>query len=202
VSGSLKGPSMIATLEGILEYRGADSVVLKVSGIGFEVHVPGSTLGQIGGPGDRVSLFTHLHMREDNVSLYGFGSEQELILFKDLISVSGVGPKVALAMLSSLPPEQMVMAITSGNAEVISQVPGIGKKTASRLIVELKGKLEKQWRESVLPLGVEDEDVMAALTSLGYSLKEASKAVSSLPVPSELSLEEKVKVALQHLATE
>ena len=193
---------MIATLEGMLEYRGADSVVLKVSGVGFEVHVPSSTLGQIGSPGDRVSLFTHLHVREDNVSLYGFGSEQELTLFRDLISVSGIGPKVALGMLSALPAEQMVMAITSGNAEVISQVPGIGRKTASRLIVELKGKLEKEWREAVLPLGAEDEDVMAALTSLGYSLKEASKAVSSLPVPNELSLEEKVKVALQHLATE
>ncbi len=202
MSGSLRDSRVIATLEGTLEYRGADSVVLQVSGVGFQVHVPGSTLAQIGSRGDRVSLFTHLHMREDNVSLYGFSSEQELTLFRDLISVSGIGPKVALAMLSALTPEQMVMAITSGNAEVISQVPGIGKKTASRLIVELKGKLEKEWRESVLPLGVEDEDVMAALTSLGYSLKEASKAVSSLPVPSELSLEEKVKVALQHLAAE
>ena len=193
---------MIATLEGTLEYRGPDSAIVKVGGIGFEVRVPGSTLGQLGTPGDKVSLFTHLHVREDNVSLYGFGSEQELTLFRNLVSVSGIGPKVALALLSALSPEQMVVAITSGNAEIISQVPGIGKKMASRLIVELKGKLEKEWREAVLPFGVEDEDVMAALTSLGYSLKEASKAVSTLPVPSELSLEDKVRLALQHLATE
>ena len=123
-------------------------------------------------------------------------------MFRNLISVSGIGPKVALALLSALSPEQMVVAITSGNVEIISQVPGIGKKMASRLIVELKGKLEKEWREAVLPFGVEDEDVMAALTSLGYSLKEASKAVSTLPVPSELSLEDKVRLALQHLAAE
>ncbi len=193
---------MIATVEGILEYRGPDSAIVKVGGIGLEVHVPGSTLGQLGTPGDKVSLFTHLHVREDNVSLYGFGSEQELTLFRNLISVSGIGPKVALGLLSALSPEQMVVAITSGNAEIISQVPGIGKRMASRLIVELKGKLEREWREAVLPLGVEDEDIMAALTSLGYSVKEASKAVSILPVHSELSLEDRVRLALQHLAGE
>ncbi len=192
---------MIATLEGTLEYRGVDSVIINVGGIGFQVHVPGSTLSQLGAIKDKVSLYTHLHLREDNVSLYGFASEEELGLFKNLISVSGIGPKAALALLSALNPEQLAMAIASGNVDVISQVPGIGKKIAGRLVVELKGKLEREWKKgAVLPLAAENIDAIAALTNLGYSLREATQAVSNLPDSAELSLEEKVKMALQQLA--
>jgi Holliday junction DNA helicase RuvA len=192
---------VIATLEGRLEYRGIDSVIINVGGIGFHVHVPTSTLSQLGAVGDTISLSTHLHVTQDNVSLYGFASGEELALFKNLISVSGVGPKVGVALLSNLPAEQLAMAITSGNADLISQVPGIGKKMAGRLVVELKAKLGKEWKEAALPLAPEDADAIAALTSLGYSLREATQAISRLPSPSELSLEEKVKLALEQLAT-
>ena len=192
---------MIATLKGTLEYRGADSVIINVGGIGFQVHVPGSTLSQLGAINDKVSLYSHLHLREDNVSLYGFASEEELALFRNLISVSGIGPKAALALLSALNPEQLVIAITGGNIDIISQVPGIGRKMANRIVIELKSKLEKEWKEAVLPLAAENADVVAALTSLGYSLREATQAASSLPDAPELSLEEKVKLALQQLAT-
>lgn len=191
---------MIATIEGILEYFGVDSIIVKVGGIGIQVYVPSSSLSKLGAAGDNVSLYTHLHLREDNVSLYGFTSSEELALFKNLISVSGVGPKVALSLLSSLAIEQLAMAITSGNAELISQAPGIGKKVASRIVIELRGKLEREWKEAALPLAPEDADAIAALTSLGYSLREATQAISSLPNSSELSLEEKVKLALQQLA--
>ena len=191
---------MIATLEGILEYRGIDSAIVKVGGVGFQVYIPSSTLSKLGATGDEVSLYTHLHLREDNVSLYGFASGEELALFKNLISVSGVGPKVALSLLSALSPQQLAMAITSSNVDLISQVPGIGKKMASRLVIELRSKLEREWKEAALPLATEDSDAIAALTSLGYSLREAMQAVSSLPDSTELSLEEKVKLALQQLA--
>lgn len=191
---------MIATLKGTLEYRGADSVIINVGGMGFQVHVPGSTLSQLGAINDKVSLYTHLHLREDNVSLYGFASEEELALFRNLISVSGIGPKAALSLLSALDPEQLVIAITSGNIDIISQVPGIGRKMTNRIVIELKSKLEKEWKEAALPLATENTDVVAALTSLGYSLREAIQAVFSLPGSSELSLEEKVKLALQQLA--
>ncbi len=191
---------MIAAIEGILEYFGVDSIIVKVGGIGIQVYVPSSSLSKLGAAGDNVSLYTHLHLREDNISLYGFTSSEELALFKNLISVSGVGPKVALSLLSSLAIEQLAMAITSGNAELISQAPGIGKKVASRIVIELRGKLEKEWKEAALPLAPEDADAIAALTSLGYSLREATQAISSLPNSSELSLEEKVKLALQQLA--
>ncbi|MCK4221820.1 MAG: Holliday junction branch migration protein RuvA [Dehalococcoidia bacterium] len=192
---------MIATLEGTLEYRGSDSIVIAVGGVGFQVSVPGSTLAQLGTVSDRISLHIHLHLREDNISLYGFASYEELGLFKNLISVSGIGPKVALALLSFLNADQMVVAITTGNVDVISQVPGVGRKMASRLVVELGEKLEKEWKGTVLPSGIGNEDVVAALTSLGYSLKEANKAVASMTDASELGLEERVKLALQQLVT-
>jgi Holliday junction DNA helicase RuvA len=191
---------MIATLEGILEYRGNDSIILNVGGIGFQVYVPGSTLSQLGTVKGKVSLYTHLHLREDNVSLYGFASGEELALFQNLISVSGIGPKAALGLLSALKPEQLVMAISSGNIDLISQAPGIGKKIASRLVVELRGKLEKEWKDIALPLAPESVDAIAALTGLGYSLTEATNAVSKLPDSEELSLEEKIKMALQQMA--
>ncbi len=191
---------MIATLEGTLEYRGTDSAIVKVGGVGFQVYVPGSTLSKLGAAGNQVSLYTYLHVKEDNVSLYGFASEEELALFKNLISVSGIGPKAALALLSALSPEQLVMAITSGNADLVSQVPGIGKKMASRLVIELRSKLERQWKEAALPLPAENAEAIAALTGLGYSLREATQAISSLPDSKELSLEEQVRMALQQLA--
>jgi len=191
---------MIATLEGILEHRGDDSIIVNVGGVGFRVYVPTSTSSQLGAVKGRVSLYTHLHVREDNISLYGFASSEELALFKSLISVTGIGTKLALALLSALKPEQLVMAITSGDTDLLSQTPGIGKKIASRLVVELRGKLEKEWKETALPLAPERADVLAALTGLGYSVTEAAKAISRLPDSEELSLEEKVRMALQQMA--
>ena len=191
---------MIATLDGILEYRGSDSIIINVGGIGFRVYVSDSTLSQLGAVKGKVSLYTHLHLRVDNVSLYGFASSEELALFKNLISVSGVGSKVALSLLSTFSPEQVVMAITSGNLDLISQAPGIGKKMAGRLVIELKGKLENEWKETALPLAPESGDVIAALTGLGYSLAEATKAISKLPDSEELSLEDKIRIALQQMA--
>ena len=190
---------MIATLEGTLQYRGNDSIIINVGGIGFRVYVSGSTLGQLGAVEGEVFLHTHLHLREDNVSLYGFTSGEELALFRNLISVSVIGPKVALGLLSALNPRQLVMAIASGNTDLISQAPGIGKKMADRLVIELRGKLEKEWKEVALPSAPEGADVIAALIGLGYSLTEAARAVSRLSGSEELSLEEKIRMALQQL---
>ena len=191
---------MIATLEGILEHCGIGSVVIKVGGVGIQVYVPSLTLSRLGVIGDKVSLYTHLYVKEDNISLYGFASSEEVALFKNLISISGIGPRIALALLSKLSAEQLATAIISGNVALIDQVPGIGKKMANRLVVELRDKLEREWKEAALPLAPEDSDAIAALTSLGYSLREVIQVVSSIPNSSELSLEEKVKTALQELA--
>jgi Holliday junction DNA helicase RuvA len=193
---------MIATLEGLLEYRGSDSIIVNVSGIGFRVFVPGSTLGRLGAVKGKVSLYTHLHVREDNISLYGFASSEELSLFKNLISISGIGSKLALAILSAFDPEQLVMAITSGDIDLLSQAPGVGKKMAGRLVIELRGKLEKEWKEVALPLAPESADIIAALTGLGYSLAESTRAISRLPDSGKLSLEEKIRAALQEVGRE
>ena len=191
---------MIATLEGKLEYCGVDSAIVKVGGVGVRVYLPRSDLPKLGNIGDKVSLYTHLHVREDNLSLYGFVSSEEAALFKNLISVSGIGPKVAMALLSGLSVEQLATAIVGGNVDLIDQVPGVGKKMANRLIVDLKSKLEQEWKETAVLLAPGDSDAIAALTSLGYSLREATQAVSSIPDSPRLSLEEKVRAALQRLS--
>lgn len=193
---------MIATLDGVLEHRGSDCVVLNVAGIGFEVHIPSSTLSTVGSVGERLSLYTHLQLREDNVALYGFSSREELTLFRTIIAVSGIGPKAALALVSALSPEQVASAISNGDVDTISRIPGIGRKLASRLVVELRGRLDREWRAIEAGVPSENADVVAALMSLGYSAKEANRAASSLPGGVGPSLEAKVKAALQQLAAE
>lgn len=192
---------MIVALEGILERRAADSAVVKVGPISFQVHIPGSTSSRLGAIGDKVYLHSHLIFRDDNIAIYGFDSADELALFQNLISVSGVGPKAALSLLSTFSAEQLASAIMSGNVDLLTEVPGIGKKTAGRIVLDLKGKLEKGWVGATAPvMGTEDTDVVAALTNLGYSLREATQAVASLPDSSKLELEDKIKLALKGLA--
>ncbi len=193
---------MIAAVEGILASKGNNSVIIKAGAVSFLISVPGSTLSRLGHPGNTVFLHTHLYVREDNISLYGFSSPQELSLFEQLITVSGIGPKVALALLTTLSAEQIVSAIMGSNADLLSQVPGIGKKTAGRIILDLKSKLEKGWEGEVIPaISQGDSDAVAALTGLGYSIREATQALSSVPQTDGMTLEEKVRQALQRLSS-
>ena len=193
---------MIAAVEGILASKGNNSVIIKAGAVSFLVNVPGSTLSRLGHPGNTVFLHTHLYVREDNISLYGFSSPQELSLFEQLITVSGIGPKVGLALLTTLSAEQIMTAIMSSNADLLSQVPGIGKKTAGRIILDLKGKLEKAWEGEIIPaISQGDTDAVAALTGLGYSIREATQALSSIPQTDGMTLEEKVRQALQRLSS-
>jgi len=192
---------MIVALDGILENRSVDSVVIRVGSISLQVSVPNSAIGRLGTAGDKIHLYTYLYLRDDNIALYGFASPEELGFFKSLISVSGVGPKAALALLSTFSPEQLISAIGSSNVDLISQVPGIGKKTAGHIVLELKSKLTKGVVETIMPeLQKQDADVVAALTNLGYSLKEATQAVSNLPLSNDIELAERVRLALQQLA--
>ncbi len=188
---------MIASLHGKVESFSGDGAVINVGGIGFQVLMPTSTLSALGTTGSEVQLYTHLHLREDNVSLYGFGTPAELSLFQTLISVTGLGPKLGLAMLSGMNAEGLVTAIATGSADLLTAIPGIGKKMASRIVLELKEKIGAGWITTALPeLAKENADVLAALTSLGYSASEAAKAVAALPPTDETSLEEKIKLAL------
>ena len=190
---------MIAGLRGKLESLGSDWAIINVGGIGFQVYMPTSTLSTLGTIGEEVQLHTHLHLREDNATLYGFASADELGLFQTLIGVSGLGPKLALAMLSAMGVEKLVMGIATGSADLLTEVPGIGKKMANRLILELREKVAAGWVTTpAAQLAEENTDVLAALTSLGYSVAEATRAVATLPPSSNLSLEEKIKLALQY----
>jgi Holliday junction DNA helicase RuvA len=193
---------MIASLAGKVESVGGEGAVINVGGVGFRVFMPTSDLAALGKPGQEVKVFTHLHVREDNLSLYGFSTAEGLWLFETLIGVTGLGPKLSLALLSALSPEQITVAIATGSAETLDMVPGVGKKVASRIILELKEKIGAGWVVTpATQVARENTDVLAALTSLGYSASEAVKAVAALPGDAKLKLEEKVKLALQYLGS-
>jgi Holliday junction DNA helicase RuvA len=190
---------MISSLHGKVESLGSDWAIINVGGIGFQVYMPTSTLSTLGVIGKEVQLYTHLHLREDNATLYGFASAEELSLFQTLIGVTGLGPKMGLAMLSGMSVEQLVTAIATGSADLLTVIPGVGKKVANRIVLELKEKIGAGWITTpATQLAQENTDVLAALTSLGYSAAEATKAVATLPASPEMSLEEKVKLALAY----
>ncbi len=191
---------MIASLQGTIEALGGDYAIINVGGVGFRVYMPTSVLSALGKVGEEVKVYTRLRVTDDDISIYGFGSADELMLFETLIGVSGLGPRLALAMLSSLTVEQMTMAIATGSTDLLTTVPGIGKKMADRLVLELKDKVGAGLIATpAAQVAQENTDVLAALTSLGYSVSEASRAVATLPAASDLSVEERVKLALQYL---
>ena len=193
---------MISGLQGKLESMANDYAIINVHGIGFQVYMPTSTLSSLGKVGDEVEIHTHLHLRVDNVTLYGFASPDELRLFKTLLGVSGLGPKLALAMLSAMSTDKLVMAIAGGSADLLKAVPGVGKKVAERIILELKDKIGAGWITAPgVQVAEEDADVLSALTSLGYSVAEAARAVNTLPPDPDLSLEDKIKLALGYFGS-
>ncbi len=189
---------MIATIHGKLQSRTDDSLVVTVGGIGLRVRVTSGTLANLGAIGSEVQLFTHLRVREDELSLYGFATEDELRLFETLMTVSGIGPKVALGILSAASTDTLRIAIAQGNVEMLTTFPGIGKKTAQRLVLELKGKVDVSGLGEVSELTPLDEDVVAALINLGYSAAEAARAARAVP-SSAKTVEDRVRVALQYL---
>jgi len=189
---------LIASLQGEIEALSSDWAIINVAGIGFQVYMPTSTLASLGAVGKEVKLYTYLHLREDSTALYGFASADELALFQTLISVSGLGPRLALAMLSAMDVEKLTIGIATGSAELLTEIPGIGRKMASRLILELKDKIGAgRVPVPTSQVAAENADIIAALTALGYSTTEATRAVATLPA-ADLTLEEKVKLALQY----
>jgi len=191
---------VIASLRGVVESLENDAAVVNVGGIGFRVHAPSSLLSTLGAVGEEVRLYTHLHVKEDGISLYGFASVDELRLFETLIGVSGLGPRLALAMLSAMKAEQLAMAIATGSTQLLTTVPGIGRKMAERVVLELKDRMGAGLvaaPEGGVP--AQHAEVLAALTSLGYSVTEASRAVASLPHSDSLSLEDQIRLALRYL---
>ena len=171
-----------------------------MGGIGFKVYVPTSVLETSKGLGRQVELFTHLHVRENELALYGFLTGEELTLFELLLGVSGVGPKVALAALSTVSPEALRAAVVREEPGILSRVPGIGSKTARAIIFHLRDKMALVGAETAPLLTDRDAEVIDALTTLGFSIVEAQTALQNLPRDEDMELEERVRQALALLA--
>lgn len=191
---------MITGIHGILETSKADAVIVRVGGFSIRVAVPSSTLHRLGEQGTEVSLYTHFHMREDGIALYGFLDEQDRNAFEQLIAVSGVGPKVALALLSVMDAPTLFKAVADEDVQRLGLAPGVGKRLASRLILELKGKLPTLPTAGVggAPTGNRIQaEVLEALLGLGYSPAEAQAALAKIPQEQAMTLEQQVTFALR-----
>lgn len=199
---------MFYSLTGNIIYSDLNSVAVECSGVGFKCFTTMNTLRKIGGNGDKVTLYTHLNVREDALDLFGFADTYELDFFKLLISVSGVGPKAALAILSELDPDKLALCIASGDSKAITKAQGVGPKLAQRVVLELKDKVKGITHEDnggydlaaaeAATSSAAGSEAVSALMVLGYTQSEAATAVGKLD--QSLSVEEMIKQALKSLA--
>ena len=189
---------MIASLRGKVVAQGEDHIILEVGGIGFLVRTPQCLLSQFPNLEGELNLHTHLHVRENELSLYGFASREELAFFQLLLGVSGIGPKVALSIVSSASPQEVQRAILQGDIEALTQIPGIGRRSAERLVVDLRGKIERETLIPIVGLGPLDAEVLEVLLALGYTRQEAGGALQAIP-EGDMPLEERIRRALQHM---
>lgn len=201
---------MYSYIKGTLEEVYEDRIVVENNGIGYQMEVPATVIGRLPSAGEIVKIFTYLHVKEDCFSLFGFLSRDELNIFKMMLNVSGIGPKGALGILSTLTPDQLRVAVASDDAKSIAKSPGIGNKTAQKLIIELKDKIKL---EDVIDHGfaqvnaAQSEatakvvgEAIEALTSLGYSLKEAKEVVSMIEITENMDVETILKASLKNMA--
>ena len=189
--------SLITSINGNLEGVGPDWADVSVGGVTFRVNVPANLVDRLGKIGDRVRLFTSLQMRADSLTLYGFTAEDARRAFEVLLGINGVGPKVALSVLSRFTADTLAVAVAAGDTDAFGGVPGVGKKTASRIVLELKGKLDGGLLIQAEAMG--DVDIVEALTALGYTAYEAREAAASLAPGNSAPLEDRVRLALQRM---
>ena len=201
---------MYAYIKGELAEINTDHIVIEAGGIGYQVFISLQTFDYLPSVGENLKIYTYLYLREDAMILYGFLTKDDLELFKLLISVSGIGPKGGLSILSTLEADDLRFAILSGDAKAISKAPGVGGKTAQRVILELKDKLsledafeaktEHVQKNAAAAGGSVKNDAVMALTALGYSSTESLKAVSTVEITEDMDVEEVLKAALKHLS--
>jgi Holliday junction DNA helicase RuvA len=198
---------MIALLRGQVIDKQPNRIIIDVQGVGYDVHVPLSTFYEVGEPGADAALKIYTHVREDALQLFGFLTDLERQLFERLISISGIGPKLAIAVLSGMDPRDLVTAVQRGDVARLTGIPGIGKKTAERIVLELRDRLTQLAAQQVAdapapPAGPERvrTDLVSALQNLGYHRPQAEKAVESvLKAHPEATLEQAIKSALREL---
>ncbi|MEM8860401.1 MAG: Holliday junction branch migration protein RuvA [Chloroflexota bacterium] len=194
---------MIASVSGSVLKQGKNHLIINVGGVGLRINTPKTVLENVGDIGRQIFLHTHLIVRETELTLYGFEKEDELELFEILLGVNGVGPKVSLAIISTLSPEMLKSAIMREESAALQRVPGIGKKTAQKIMFELQSKLDLTAESAMsVPLVADtDAEVIDFLTSLGFSIVESQTALQKVPKDIK-TVEEKMQVALQFLGTE
>ncbi len=198
--------TMLARLTGTLNEKSAGQLIIDVGGVGYEVFIPCSTYYELGGVGEKVTLRIYTHVKENDLSLYGFLTQREKELFNLLIQISGIGPKLGVIILSGLPAEELAEAVVAGDLVRLTSIPGVGKKTAERIVLELKEKLDKLIPDRSpeearnLPGGV-NGDVVSALVNLGYQRTAAEKAVREVSLErSDTGFESVLRGALSHLS--
>ena len=197
---------MIASIHGILEASQADQAIIRVGGFSLRVFAPSSTLKHLNETGAEVTLHTHFHVREDGMTLYGFFTEEDRNAFEQLIAISGVGPKVALALLSFMDARTLYKAIADEDQQRLALAPGVGKRLAARLVLEMKGKLPSLAALGNGPIaytsGKTQAEVVEALIGLGYSASEAQAALGKIPQDQNMTLEQQITFALRSFARE
>lgn len=194
---------MFAYIKGTLEIKGINYVVVENNGIGYKIYMSSKSIGTIGEIGTKVKVHTHYRVREDDISLFGFNTEEELRMFEILINVSGIGAKSALTMLSDISPSSFALAVINNDVKRLTKVQGVGNKTAQRLILELQDKLKSEAiavdeiEENIAQNKI-DNDAITALQVLGYSKKEVEQVLEKADIK-DLSTEEIIKLALKYL---
>ena len=192
---------MIVGVHGILETTGPDWVHIRVGGVTLNVFIPANSVTDLGNVGSQVTLHTHLRIRDDEPILFGFTDPASLSLFSMLTAVSGVGPRTALALLSSLDPARLQTAIVTGDVAALSSAQGVGNRTANRIVLDLKDKLEDAEFADVGFTEGTDGQVISALTALGYTPAEARAAAGAPAVMEETEVDDRIRVALQQFAS-
>lgn len=199
---------MIAFVNGILDMKLNNFVVIDVAGVGYKVFMSEAAIDKLGEVGEKVKIYTHHHVREDDISLYGFLTLEELNMFELLISVSGVGAKSALSILANIEPSVFALAVVSNDTSKLVKIPGVGAKSAARIVLELKDKLKNQdlidkKKDTVKKININEEELEEAITALqvlGYNRKDIEKVFENIDV-SSLKLEEIIKLGLKYLSS-
>lgn len=201
---------MFAYIKGSLEEKSSNYVVIDVMGVGYKIFMSETSINTLGEIGDKVKVHTHYHVREDDISLYGFKTNEELRMFELLLGVSGIGAKSAITMLSNIEPSAFAMAVISNDVDSLKKIPGVGPKSAARIILELQDKLKKEQTEIMVQKGKEEitkeiehsknvEEAMQALQILGYNKREIEKAFEKI-ANTDVSVEELIKKGLSLLS--
>lgn len=200
---------MIGYLRGTVMKKESGTLLLEVNGVGYEIDIPLSTYYQAGQEGEEAELHIHTHVREDALTLFGFASSGERTLFRKLITLSGIGPKLALAIIGGIGPGELLSAVEAGNLPAITAIPGVGKKTAERLVLELKSSVAQlrtdlgsaAGDDTAVAAGGGYEDVISALENLGFKRAQAEKALAGIPVKEETDFEELLRLSLRQLTS-